>query len=125
MDKISAAQRFATILSKAVSMGFKIDRNTDIYKAFDTVLFAAERHVIDYTPESEVKQEYCKMTYLTRPTNSTKNQRIKYNDNLGYHIEIIGDLFDYSACIPVDGKVFHEMVVNSLGEVIHLYDNAY
>lgn len=111
MKRITANQRTLNIISKAVENGFEYDENNRM----EDVRIAAEEYLIDNT---EAQEEECEVRSL-----GNHGQRVDWSDEYGYDFWSQGEIVDFKKhwFDAPDTKVFHETVIDSLGNVVKLY----
>ena len=110
MKTYTKQERALNILVNAVKLGFEMDLTETVED--QTIL--AENYLIDNAPATE---DYCPVKNVGR------SQHASYNDRMGYEWECDGEIFtEYNPTNAPDHKYYHSLVVNSLGEVVRLYD---
>lgn len=109
MKRISQTQRALNIFSKAAEYGYELDFDKTVE---ESIIEASDLLVENSNEEIE---EYC-------PVNHGRNQGINWNDGMGFSVESWGELVQYDRFSAPETKYFHTTVVNSLGQVVKLYD---
>ncbi len=109
MKTYSSHERTANIFSKAVALGFEFEPLEDIREN--------ESAAIEFLIENAEKtEEFC-------PVKSNgRSQYVSYADRMGYEYQCDGDILTYDKFAAPDHKYFHSTIVNSLGDVVELYD---
>lgn len=108
--KISNNQRTLNILTKALELGFELDYKEELSE----IMIKAEEFLIE---ESTPIREFCEIH------NNGRSQHVHYTDGMGFEKEVDGQIFDgYNAYNKPEFEYDHEIVVNSLGQVVQLYD---
>lgn len=108
--QISQTQRVLNIFTKAAEFGYELDFNMEISEA---IIEASDLLIENSTEEIE---EFCAVDH------SNRGQSINWNDGYGLSVESWGELVQYDRFASPETKYFHTTVVNSLGQVVKLYD---
>lgn len=109
MKTYSKEQRIVNIFSKAVELGFTFENN----ESFEENLLLAETFLIE---KADAMEYYCPVT------NHRSSQHASYADRMGYEWWADGEICSYDKFNAPEHKYFHSTIVNSLGEVVKLYD---
>ena len=117
MKTYTKQERALNILSKAVALGFEIDLTESVEEQTNL----AEQFLIDTAMADKVEfstsEDYCPVK------NHGRSQHASYNDRMGYVWECDGEICtEYNAYNAPNHRYYHSIIVNSVGDVVRLYD---
>ena len=113
MKRITTEERIVNIFTKAIAFGFSFN----MQESLEDNIFDAERCLID---NADVIEEKCEVRSTGR------SQHVGWGDMMGFEIQSDGEIIDWSSHrFDAPGtKIFHTTVVDSLGQVVKLYDTT-
>lgn len=118
MNQITPTQRQLNIISKALNYGFIVNARLE----FEDVVALAEEHLIDAARNAgDERYEEADVTH------HTSSQHASWSDGMGFDFTVDGELISYHAYRDArfegSNRVVFHWVVDSMGEVVGLYES--